>query len=166
MVLYPERSYQDFTEGYCPFQFEHPNYLQVEQDTTFFEEKPIDECWFDLVASNFDARIHFTYYPMKNADRLEKLKNDAFNLVNKHVQRANYIDEFPIQKPDGTIGFLFKMDGPSANPLSFYLTDSSQHYVRGALYFRTQVRPDSLAPVIDFVEQDIMKVIETFEWKK
>jgi len=164
-VEYPEGGYQTFDEGYCNFTFEYPTYASIEQDTRFFDEAPAHPCWFDVYYPDFDSRIHFTYYPLKNNDSFEKLKGDAFALAGKHNVRADYIDELRIEKPNQVSGFAFDIKGEAASPFQFYLTDSTNHYLRGALYFNAQARPDSLAPVYDFVKADIMHMINTFEWE-
>ena len=164
-VIYPERSYEAFDLPGCPFTFQMPAYAQIEQDTQFFGEKPQHPCWFNVVAPQFGSTIHFSYYPVEGAKSLEQLKRDAFDLAGKHNIKANYIDELPIQRPDGTQGFAFNIEGAVASPFQFYLTDGQAHFVRGALYFNTQARPDSLAPVYDFVKTDIMEIINTLEWK-
>lgn len=165
-VIYPQKAYQSFTKDYCNFTFEYPKYASIQQDTKFFNETPKDECWFDIYIADFDARIHCSYIPINKTDSFEKLHEDAFKMANEHIVKANYIDELPIKKPNGVSGFAFDFSGPTATPFSFYLTDSTQHYFRGSLYFNTKVRPDSLAPVVDFVKEDIMKMINTFEWEK
>ncbi|MCD4731953.1 MAG: hypothetical protein K8R74_15210, partial [Bacteroidales bacterium] len=53
----------------------------------------------------------------------------------------------------------------AASPYQFYLTDSTDHFVRGALYFNAVPNNDSLAPVIAFLKDDINHMIETFKWK-
>ncbi len=165
-VEYPERAYQQFGEGYCDFTFEYPTYAKIIQETTYFDEKPASDCWFDIYLPAFDSRIHCSYYPVTKENNFEKLKSDAFNLAGKHNIKANYIDELPIKKNDGTTGFAFDIDGPVASPFQFFLTDSTQqHFMRGALYFRTQARPDSLAPVYEFIKKDVMQLINTFEWE-
>ncbi|MEZ4950599.1 MAG: hypothetical protein R2784_14625 [Saprospiraceae bacterium] len=50
-VVFPERSYEEFDKDYCQFTFKIPTYVEIEQDTTFFEEKPADPCWFNFVLS-------------------------------------------------------------------------------------------------------------------
>ena len=164
-VVYPVKAYQPFDENYCHFTFEYPRYAVVSQDTTFFNEKAKDPCWFNIYLPDFDATIHCSYYPIGKQHPLEKLREDAFELANKHQIRADYIDEFPISKPNHVSGFAFSIEGPAASPFQFYLTDSTQHFLRGSLYFNTQARPDSLAPVLDFVKKDIMQMINTFEWR-
>jgi len=165
-VIYPEKNYRAFTEGYCDFTFEYPSYANVEQDKSFFNEKPIHPCWFDLHIPNFDSKIYFSYIPINTENSFDKLRKDAFQMTDFHNKRATYIDEFPIAKPNGVKGILFKVGGPVGSPLQFFLTDSlgEKHFLRGALYFNTQARPDSLAPIYDFMQQDVEKLIETFEW--
>ena len=87
-------------------------------------------------------------------------------MVQKHNIKASYIEEFPIQKSESVLGFAFNIEGPAASPFQFYLSDNKQHFLRGALYFNTQARPDSLAPIFNFVKEDIMKMINTFEWQE
>lgn len=163
-VEYPEKTYQAFDEDYCHFTFEYPTYVEVVQDTLFFDQKPADPCWFDLYFPAFDSRIYCSYYPIKGPQSFEKLKKDAFGMADWHNKKANYIDEMRIERAGNVSGFAFVIDGPAASPFQFYLTDSTQHFLRGALYFNTQARPDSMAPIYQFVEADILKMIETFRW--
>lgn len=165
-VVYPEKAYQPFMEDYCDFTFEYPKYAVVEQDESFFNEKPLHPCWFDLYIPDFDSRIYCSYVPIDKNTTFEKLKTDAFKMTDWHNKKATYIDEFPIKKDNGVRGILFKVDGPAASPIQFFLTDSlaEKHFLRGALYFNTQSRTDSLAPVVNFVEKDIERLLETFSW--
>ena len=164
-VIYPEKSYQVFNGGDCAFTFEYPTYAQIEQSKTYFEEEPGHPCWFNLYIPQFDSRIHCTYSPIDQGKDLEARKADAFRMTDVHNKKANYIEELIIQKENQVSGFAFDIDGPAASPFQFFLTDSTHHFLRGALYFNTQARPDSLAPVIDFVREDILHLIETFAWK-
>lgn len=164
-VHYPAKAYQAFDENYCNFTFQYPTYAEIQQDTNFFNEKPKHPCWFDIYMPDFESRIYCSYYPIKGIKDFEELKKDAFDLVDWHNKKANYIDELPIKRPNHVSGYAFMLDGPAASPMQFYLTDSTHHFLRGALYFNTEVNPDSMAPVYEFVKKDILKMIETFEWK-
>ena len=164
-VEYPEKAYQDFDLDYCSFTFKYPVYAEIVQDKLFFEETPPHECWFDLFIPAFDSRLHCSYYPIDGNNTLEKLKRDAFELVDWHTKKANYIDELRVEKEGRVGGFVFFMEGPAASPVQFYLTDSTRHFFRAALYFNTQTRPDSLAPIYDFMREDVLHLIETFRWE-
>ena len=164
-VEYPEKAYRQFDESYCNFTFEYPQYAEIQQETTFFDEQPAHPCWFDLFIPAFDSRLHCSYYPINRETTFEKLKKDAFDLVSWHNKKANFIQEIPIQRAGAINGIAFVIEGPAASPFQFYLTDSTENFLRGALYFNTQARPDSLKPIYDFVEADLLHIIETFQWK-
>ena len=61
---------------------------------------------------------------------------------------------------------LYSLTGNTATPLQFTVTDSISYLFRGALYFDTPVKRDSVAPVIEYVTQDIMHLIETVQPQK
>jgi gliding motility-associated lipoprotein GldD len=63
-------------------------------------------------------------------------------------------------------GVLYEIKGAeAASTLQFYVTDSLSHFLRGALYFNVSPNNDSLAPVIDFIEEDIRHMIGTLNWE-
>lgn len=164
-VEYPNKGYVSFDQSYCPFTSEIPKYAEIEKDEKFFDESPIHPCWFDIYFPDFDCRVHCSYYDINKENSLEKLHTDAFRMVLEHHQKATGINEEKYQRGDVN-GFIFHLEGPTASPYQFYLTDSISSYLRGALYFNTQIKPDSLAPIYDFVTQDIRHFIDQFEWSK
>ena len=62
-------------------------------------------------------------------------------------------------------GSLFLLEGNSASPVQFLLTDSASHFLRGALYFDCRPNADSLAPAIDYLRQDVIELMQTFRWR-
>ncbi len=164
-VIFPEKTYNTFSEGYCDFSFDYPQYSQVIRDTLFFGEKPANDCWLDIEFPDFNGYLHCTYYPLVERGDLDKLIKDEFKMSDKHLARADYIDELPIDKGNGTSGMIFEIEGSVASNLQFYLTDSENHFLRGALYFKTKARPDSIAPVYDFIKEDVSRMIASLEWK-
>lgn len=163
-VAYPERGFQKMDANFCAFTFDYPTYANIQQDTAFFDDRPSNPCWFDIQMPAFNAKLHCSYTPIQGD--FEKLRNDAFTLANKHNIKANYIDELPVNKPNGVSGLVFDIEGPVASPFQFYLTDTENHFLRASLYFNAKARPDSLAPILNFIKTDIMEMINTFEWKK
>ena len=61
-------------------------------------------------------------------------------------------------------GLLYDYDGVTATAIQFYLTDSINHFFRGALYFNTEVT-DAILPLNNFLKEDIRHLIETFRWE-
>ena len=163
-VEYPERTIRTFSLPGCPYEMEFPDYARMERDSTFFNQVAPNPCWFNLEMPAFNGTIHFSYYPIENREGFDQLVSDAFKMTGKHQIKADYVEEERLKNTAGVDGFLFHVRGPSASPLQFYLTDSTRHFLRGALYFNQQVRPDSMAPVYRFVEEDIYRLISSFHW--
>jgi len=165
-VVYPEKAYKPFDKGYCNFTFDLPVYAEIEQDTAYFDEKPKDECWFDISVPALNAKIYCSYYPIHSRQDFEKFVSDAFEMTNKHTVKASYIDERPVHRnADRVHGVVFQVDGPAASSYQFFLTDSTRHFLRGSLYFNTVARPDSLAPVAAFMREDLDRMVATLKWK-
>jgi gliding motility-associated lipoprotein GldD len=135
----------------------------MEKDTTgVYTQQPF---WFNLNFKPFNATLHLTYYNFKDWQQFDSLVSDTRKLAFKHLQRADDIPEIPVFREDGLRGLIFDIKGNTATHMNFYLTDSSRHFFRGALYFNKQTNPDSIAPVIEFVKQDVNHLISTFNWK-
>jgi len=163
-VSYPERTYEAFKNNNCNFTFAYPTYAQVTQSQPVTQAQNSPDCSFDLFMSTFDSRLHCTYYQINSKEEFATLWNDGFDLANKHNVRADFIEESKIATPNGVGGFAFRIKGPAASPFQFFLTDSTQHFMRASLYFNTKVQQDSMAPVYEFVIEDLMKMIDSFEW--
>jgi gliding motility-associated lipoprotein GldD len=165
-VDYPTRAYKPFDANYCQLAFEQPVYANLVRDTTFFDQKAGSDCWFNLEVPQLNATIHCSYYPITNRQRFDELIADAAELANKHNIKASYIEEVQFQNPAQKVyGMIYNIEGPAASPYQFYATDSVRHFLRGALYFRSQARPDSLAPVVAFMKQDVNRLVKTLKWK-
>ncbi|MFM1875015.1 MAG: gliding motility lipoprotein GldD [Bacteroidota bacterium] len=159
-IALPEKSYHAI-ETDCPYMFETADYSSFVPDT----RTSSDPCWFDIDYPQFKAKLHFSYKPI--AGNLVEYLEDSRTLTNKHISKASNIEESIIQKEDARVfGVLYRIEGSqAASPIQFHLTDSTDHFLRGALYFNVAPNNDSLAPVIDFLSQDVLHLIETLRWK-
>lgn len=166
-VMYPERAYAAMDVAYCPFTFDRPASATVHQETTYFDERPPSECWFDLrLDPGLNGSVHFSYYPIGSYADFEAYRDQAFRLTGKHMDRASDIEEIVIDRPEARVhGLAFDVAGPAASPFQFYLTDSTDHFLRGALYFDARVNPDSIAPIAAFAKEDIFRLVESFSWR-
>lgn len=163
-IEFPNRDYQAFGNEVCPLIFRYPGYAEVKMQESFFGEKPAHSCWFDLYVPAFDARIHCTYSSIDSRKEFDDLVHDSFTIANKINQRSQYMDEIRVANAAGVGGLIIEFTGPAASPLQFFLTDTIHHFFRGALYFNTQARPDSLEPITAFLKEDIAVMINSFEW--
>ncbi|MFP4621285.1 MAG: gliding motility lipoprotein GldD, partial [Bacteroidales bacterium] len=112
----------------------------------------------------FNGDIHISYKSME--DSFKTYVEDARELAYKHTIKAEAIqEERYTDKERNVYGIFYNLEGNVASPVQFFVTDSTKHFLRGSLYFRTEPNQDSLAPVIQFVKKDIRHLIETLEWK-
>ena len=157
----PKTEYKVFDTSF-PFTFEYPVYAKILRDSSSLSEP----YWINIAYKPFHAQLHISYKPIRN--NLKTFLEDARTLVNKHIPKANSINqrEF-VNEKDKVYGLVYDIRGSeAASVCQFYLTDSVSNFVRGALYFNLAPNNDSLSPVIDFLKQDIVKMINTFRWKK
>jgi len=111
------------------------------------------------------ANIHITYKRVQNFDQLKEYFNDAFVLTAKHQIKANAIDEIIITTPSGKTATVAELNGEVPSQFQFTITDSTRHFLRGAVYFYAKVSNDSLAPAIDYMKKDALHLINTLNWK-
>ena len=159
-IEFPEKSYRLFDSIY-PFTFRYPVYGKVNPEVDHGQ----DGSWINVDFPKHNARIHLSY---KNVTgNLSLMTEDARTLAYKHTVKADAIDERVFSNSTKKVyGVLYDISGNSASSIQFFLTDSSKHYIRGALYFRSQPNKDSLAPAVEFFEKDVVELIESFEWKE
>jgi len=158
-IDFPEKEYVRF-DSTCPFSFTHPVYAKILPDTDFYSEP----CWINIEFPSFKGMIHISY---KRVDgNLYQYMEDSRSLAYKHTIKADAIRETVYSNPEAAVhGILYDIKGDAASSLQFYLTDSNNHFLRGSLYFNVEPDKDSLAPVIAYFKEDIIQLIESFEWK-
>ncbi len=157
----PEKEYTKVYTDF-PYNFELPVYARLEPDT-----RPTAEPhWANVVYPAFRATIHLSYKEVESFDVLAAYLEDARTFVNKHIPKATGIEEKLLVDPDRQVyGRLYRIRGREvASPLQFYVTDSLNHFLRGALYFNLPPNNDSLAPVIGRLEEDIGHLLDSFSW--
>lgn len=155
-IDFPEKSYKQYDED-CPFKFEIPVYA-------FLIKNKEENCWMDIFFPENKATIYMTYKVLKN--NLREYLDDQHEFVYKHVVKADAIEETGfVNQDDKVYGTLYHIKGNTASSLQFYLTDSTNHFLRGSLYFDVSPNKDSLAPVIQFIREDIEHFMESFSWK-
>lgn len=157
-IEYPAVAYTVFDTVSCPFTFDYPAYAEI-------KSRP-EDCWFDIYLPVFQARIHCSYLPVGDRADFDKLVRDAFIIASKINERANYMEEMRVRNAQGVGGLSLQWTGPAASPVHFFLSDTTAHFFKGALYFDAQVRPDSLAPIVEFIQRDMDHLISSFAWKK
>lgn len=160
-IDFPEKSYVLY-EGSFPYSFEIPVYGKLVADT----HPAAEPYWSNLVFQQFGAKVHISYKKLEGKEHLTRLTEDSRTFVFKHVAKATAIYDEVFSFPENRAhGVFYEIRGrEAASPLQFFITDSVRHFLRGALYFNVAPNNDSLAPVIQFLEEDIRHLISTIRW--
>lgn len=155
----PARTYRLFNPEGCPYKFEIPDYAIPVKDTNSLSEP----CWYYIIIPSLNAQLYLTYKPLHGD--VDKYLEDTHTLVYKHTARASSIDEQVVQFKPGVSGVLYTLGGDAASATQFFVTDSARHFLRGAIYFNVAPNADSLAPVQNYLREDVLHLLKSFEWK-
>ncbi|MFC0774563.1 gliding motility lipoprotein GldD [Terrimonas alba] len=164
-IDFPEKKYQPFNEPGYPYTFEYPVYSTVSKDTSFFDARPENEWWLNIDIPRFGGRIYISYKEVQK-NNFDSLVNDGFKMAYKqHTDVSTGINDSLVRTPNGVEGIYFSLSGNTATANQFFLTDSTRHFLRGALYFNASPNEDSLGIVNDFLKKDLLHLINTLKWK-
>ncbi len=156
----PEKEYLRY-DSLQNYVFEYPVYAEVV--TEIFTTDEAD--WINIEFPEFKGSLHISYKPVEY--NLSQYVEDSRNMLMQHLPKASGInDSLIINHEKRIFGLMYQISGKgAASPVQFYLTDSTNHFLRGALYFNIRPNNDSLSPVIDFLKQDIRQFIHSLKWK-
>ena len=156
----PAPKYQPLQEKH-PYFFEYSAYAKILRDSSRLNEPH----WINVYYPQHKANVQITYKAINNNEKVfYDLVNDARKLTSKHEIKAYSIDETTLKTPKGQTAFVFELTGEVPSQFQFYVSDTTEHFLRGALYFRTATANDSLAPVIEYIKKDVVHMLNTLEW--
>ena len=145
-----------------PYQFEYNSVAQIRPDS-FAHSEPD---WIFINYPAFKASVQLTYKPVKNdINRLRAMLDDSYKLAARHNIKAYAIEEKKIRLKSGLEASIIDLSGDVPSQVQFVTTDSTTHFMRGALYFNTATENDSLQPVIQYIRKDIMHLLNTLKWR-
>lgn len=157
----PPHAYQQLAPGH-PYTFEYSRAAKILRDSSYLAQPH----WINVYYPQLKASVQLTYADLRaNPKGYNRLLEDARKLTNKHEIKASAIDERTLKTPNGMRVSVFELQGEVPSQFQFYTTDSTRHFLRGALYFRIATANDSLAPVIEYVKQDMVRLLNTLKYQ-
>lgn len=159
-IILPKNSYQALTDTF-PYRFEYSRHATILPDSSWIAER----YWINVYYPKMKANIQITYKPVTDSIIREYL-SDSYRLTTQHNVKAYAIEESILELPSGMYASFTELEGEVPTQAQFHITDqdSADHFLRGALYFRTATKNDSLSPVIDYLKKDILHLLTTLEW--
>ena len=148
-----------------PYQFDVSRHSKIIDDPHFLSQ----DYWIEIEYPDFNAEIDISYKPIMNRpDSLQGYLATSHKLTRKHSVRASKIEEFATVagKNKDLPAVVFELEGEVPSYFHWYAHDSTQHFVRAALYFDQAEKADSLKPIIEYLKVDMMKMLNTLELEK
>jgi gliding motility-associated lipoprotein GldD len=153
--------YKPLDLSYLPFNFDVSQTAVIEVPD---QKKGVTG--LNISYPELEAKLYCSYLPITPAS-LVTVETESRSFVARQIKPENRISEKAYSNPAANVyGSLFLLDGESASPIQFLLTDSVSNFFRGALYFDCKPNADSLAPAIQYIREDIIELIQTFSWKE
>lgn len=158
-ITLPDTSYVDFETLYP----DYPYTFDLSQNAVV-QPRNDEPYWINVYYPALDATIHCSY---KSVHRnLRELSDDALEFVYRNASFANAIPEREYAHPEADVyGVLFDLEGNTASSCQFFITDSTRHFFRASVYCNCPPNADSLAPVYNYLRTDVIRMVESFEWK-
>lgn len=161
-IDFPAKTYKTLPAGY-PYHFEIAEQANIEED----KDADAEAYWINIQYPAYNAKIHLSYKPINSDTALLHYYQDCHEMAYKHTIKAESIKERLFQEEDkGVFGLLYFIEGNTATSTQFFATDSTRHFLRGSLYFNQRPNKDSLAPVVDYIREDIVHIMETITFDK
>ena len=155
---YPEAEYRRVDIG-CPYTFEKNDLAQISPSRNRIP------CWINLDYDLMNGSIFITYQPVRN--NLDSLLADAQKLPLQHTIKADLIEgDIYTNDFNNTYGMFYEVEGDAASQAQFYLTDSTDHFITGSVYFNRLPNFDSIVPAADYLKQDIRHLMESLKWQE
>ena len=156
----PDTCYADAVPKGYPYQFDVSCHAEVRP----VSDEQGGQYWIDLHYPALNATVHCSYQPVRG--NLRELTDDAIRFVYRHSSHASSIPEQGFVHAEARVyGVLFDLEGNTASSMQFFVTDSVRHFFRAAVYCDCVPNADSLAPVYDYLHKDVVRMVESFEWR-
>lgn len=163
-IKLPKHQYTLLQDSTKPYTFEFSAHAIAHDDTTNWSQ--YKKLYKIIKYSDFSSKIYLTYKKVyQSQDSLDSYINEAYRLAYGHDKKAYAIEDIPISTKQGKNAVIFHLEGDVPSQYQFFVHDSTRNFMRGAIYFESATKNDSLKPVIDYVIEDVNHLIQTLEWK-
>ena len=159
----PAHSYSTCDTAALPFTFQ-----QSALATLLWKKSTPQEQWLTLQYPQYKGYVFLTYKRLRSPNELAAQVDTSYKFIEGHYSFASGIDENKFVDPAHKLyGTTYHLKGQNvASTYQFWATDSTRHFLRGALYIDCTPNNDSLAPVIEYIQADMDRLIESIRWRE
>jgi gliding motility-associated lipoprotein GldD len=157
----PEHKYR-FVSNDCPYELKLADIYNYKP--CIFQKSNF--CMQQIDLGPLNGSLYLYYINIASKDSLPSIINYANDKVDEHKIKADKIDfRQLIDKDKRVFGTFFELKGNVATNFQFYLTDSTNHFVRGEVLLNCRPNYDSLKPSLEYLKQDLLELVNNFKWK-
>ena len=158
----PEKAYHEYDTATLPFVFEC-----ADEASVVWKQNDGRTKYLDIQYPKYQGIINLTYKRFSGKRDLAALIDTASHMLALHHGQSTGEKETSLKDPEGKVyATVVKVNGKNAgSTYQFWLTDSTEHFLRGALFLNHTPNNDSLAPVIDYLQADVDRIVETLKWR-
>jgi gliding motility-associated lipoprotein GldD len=149
-------------QKYISLPIERPYTFNIATNTII---QPLPQKWIKIKYPKLHASVDITYRPIHN--NLRELLIEAEKLVLEHTLKADHISWRDFSNENHRVyGKMSEIQGNAASQIQFHATDSTQHFIKGSLFFYVKPNYDSILPAVEYIKKDMVKMMETLVWQK
>ena len=160
----PPHDYALCDTAALPFTFERNSLaaLQWKENPDRSQDK-----WFTLQYPQYKGYLFLSYKHIHGPKELKAQIDTSYRFVEDNFHYSSGVDENTfVDRKHRLYGTTYHLKGQNvASTYQFWLTDSTSHFLRGALYIDVTPNNDSLAPVLTYLQDDINHLIESVRWR-
>ena len=157
-LKYPDALYQNIAMD-LPIKFDK-NKLAIVEGIKYKKSSQSLNLNYPLLK----AKLYLSYHPLN--ENLARYVSETEFTTKNHAKVAHEITEQKFENfRTNVFGKMYELTGPVASQCQFYVTDSSQHFLTGAMYFKVKPNYDSILPAVRYLQKDIIRLVESLEWK-
>lgn len=160
----PPHDYALCDTAALPFTFERNSLaaLQWKENPDRSQDK-----WFTLQYPQYKGYLFLSYKHIHGPKELKAQVDTSYRFVEDNFHYSSGVDENTfVDRKHRLYGTTYHLKGQNvASTYQFWLTDSTSHFLRGALYIDVTPNNDSLAPVLTYLQDDINHLIESVRWR-
>lgn len=161
---YPKAQYE-LANLELPFTFEKNN---LATNLRYKKLAAASESYgINIEYSTLKGTIFLTYKAINGDEKLlTEYLRDAQKFTLEHTIKADEIPVFPYENNERKVyGVFSEVKGNVASPAQFYVTDSVNHFLIGSLYFYAKPNYDSILPAANYLQKDMIQIMESLHWK-
>jgi gliding motility-associated lipoprotein GldD len=157
----PDHTYRMVSND-CPYELKLAEIYNYKP--CIFEKSNFCIQQIDLGPLNGSLFLYYISIPSK--DSLPAIINYANDKVDDHKIKADKIDFTQLIDRDKRVfGTFFELKGNVATNFQFYLTDSTNNFLRGEVLLNCRPNYDSLRPSLEYLKQDLLELVNNFKWR-